>query len=148
MSAWEEEDRVEARLREAWHRYGDWMLALLDETDPLTSGPVSARPEDLQLGAAGLVRAIEAAEAREVALDDQRRAVKRRWADCPYPRPKTRCCDVPSERGRPVDWTRHTKAHAEAYRAAHLAWAAAAAEHRQLLAAGGRWLRPRSAHLN
>lgn len=96
-----------------------------------------------------LVAAIEAAEAQAVALDDQRAEVKRRWADCPYPRPKTRCADVPSERGRPVDWTRHTRAHAEAYRAAHLAWAAAFAEHRRLLAAGSRWLRrTKSAHLN
>ena len=58
VSGWEEEDRVEARLREAWRPYGDWMLALVDETDPLTSGPVATRPEDLQLGAAGLVAAI------------------------------------------------------------------------------------------
>ncbi|MEJ7764875.1 MAG: hypothetical protein WKF86_05220, partial [Acidimicrobiales bacterium] len=85
MRAWEEEDRVEARLQEAWRRYGDWMLALLDEADPLTSGPVPPRSEDLQLGAAELVAAIEAAEAKAVALDDQRREVKRRWADCPYP---------------------------------------------------------------
>jgi len=148
VSDWKEGDRVEARLQEAWRRYGDWMLALLDETDPLTSGPVSPRPEDLQLGAVRLVAALEAAEAQAVALDDQRGEVKRRWADCPYPRPKTRCGDVPSEWGRPVDWSRHAQAHADAYRAAHLAWAAAFGEHRRLLAAGGRHLRSGSAHLN
>ena len=148
MTPWEEDDRIEARLREGWRRYGDWMLALLDETEQLASGPVAPRAEDLQLGAAELLAAIEAPEARAVALDDQRGEVKRRGADCPYPRPKTRCCDVPSERGRPVDWMRHTRAHADAYRTAHLAWAAAFSDHRRLLAAGSRRLRIRSADLN
>lgn len=148
MKPWEEDDRVEARLREGWHRYGDWMLALLEEAEQLTSGPMAPRTVVLQLGAAGLVAAIEAAEARAVALDDQRGEVKRRWADCPYPRPKTRCCDVPSERGRPVYWMRHTRAHADAYRSAHLAWAAALGDHRRLLAAGTQSVRIRSAGLN